>query len=294
VTGPVVITGASRGLGRALAHHLSRQGRPLVLCARDGRQLGVVADELRALEGAPVLDVAVDVADPPAVDALVTAALDRFGQVAGLVNNAAVLGPVGNLSTAHAAQWAHAVSVNLSAVANVTSAFLPSMLRVGSGSIITLSGGGIGGPQVGTHMSAYVASKFGVVGFTEAIARELDGTGVRINAVAPGAVDTDFTASILEAGPEGAGAALYDATVRNRAQPAPMEPYLQLVSYLLDERSSWLSGSLLSARWDSIDWLEGARDAIATGSLLRLRRIDGDLFTEAGRARPALQNGEPR
>jgi NAD(P)-dependent dehydrogenase (short-subunit alcohol dehydrogenase family) len=103
---------------------------------------------------------------------------------------------------------------------------------------------------------------------------------VRINAIAPGPVDTEFTARILDEGPSVAGAALYEATVRNRAHPASMEPYLELAEYLLDDRSNWLSGSLLSARWDSIARLEAAHDKIVAGSLLRLRRIDDDLFTE--------------
>jgi NAD(P)-dependent dehydrogenase (short-subunit alcohol dehydrogenase family) len=253
-----------------------------VLCARDRSRLDAVARDLRARHDSTVLDIVTDVADADGVSTLAARALETFDEINGLVNNAATLGPVGNLSVTHASQWAEAVSINLCAVARVTSAFLPSMIRRGGGSIITLSGGGIGGPQVGTHMSAYVASKFGVVGFTEAMAHELDGTGVRINAIAPGPVDTDFTAAILDEGPSIAGSALYEATVRNRAQPAPMEPYLHLATYLLDDRSSWLSGALLSARWDSIERLEAAREKILAGSLLRLRRIDDELFTEVG------------
>ncbi|MEO8695224.1 MAG: SDR family oxidoreductase [Acidimicrobiales bacterium] len=276
----VVITGASRGLGRALADHLSRAGYDLVLCARNGALLRDVANTLKSRDGRNVVDVVADITDPNDVETLLRVTLERFGHIRGLVNNAATLGPVGHLTLAQAGEWADTISANLTSVARVTAAVLPSMIAGGSGSIITLSGAGIGGPQLGTHMSAYVASKFGVVGFTEAMSRELSDTGVRINAIAPGPVDTEFTARILQEGPSGAGDALYEATVRNRAQPATMAPYLDLAEYLLDDRSSWLSGSLLSARWDSIARLEAARDKIVTGSLLRLRRIDDDLFTQ--------------
>ena len=280
MTGAIVITGASRGLGRALADHLSKSGHDLVLCARNGPLLHEVAGGLRLRDRTDIVDLEADVTNPADVETLARIALGRFGHIRGLVNNAATLGPVGSLSLAAADEWADTVTTNLCSVARVTAAVLPSMVDRGAGSIITLSGGGLGGPQVGTHMSAYVASKFGVVGFTEAMARELSGTGVRINAIAPGAVDTEFTARIIDDGPAVAGEALYEATVRNRAQPASMQPYLQLAAYLLDDRSSWLSGSLLSARWDSIERLEAARDKIIEGSLLRLRRIDDDLFTQ--------------
>ena len=280
MSGVIVITGASRGLGRALADHLSKSGHDLVLCARNGALLHEVASALRSRDGSEIVDVAADVTNPTDVETLTRVALDRFGHIDGLVNNAATLGPVGSLSLAQAGEWADTVSANLCSVARVTAAVLPSMIDQGQGSVITLSGAGIGGPQLGTHMSAYVASKFGVVGFTEAMARELSDTGVRINAIAPGPVDTEFTARIIDDGPSVAGEALYEFTVRNRAHPASMEPYLQLAAYLLGDHSSWLSGSLLSARWDSIARLEAARDKIVAGSLLRLRRIDDDLFTQ--------------
>ena len=89
-----------------------------------------------------------------------------------------------------------------------------------------------------------------------------------------------LNARIIDDGPAVAGESLFEATVRNRAHPASMEPYLQLAAYLLDDRSSWLSGSLLSARWDSIERLEATRAKIIEGSLLRLRRIDDSLFTQ--------------
>jgi NAD(P)-dependent dehydrogenase (short-subunit alcohol dehydrogenase family) len=280
MSGAIVITGASRGLGRALADHLSKLGHDLVLCARNGALLHDVASGLRLRDRTDIVDLDVDVTNPASVETLTRVAVDRFGHIRGLVNNAATLGPVGSLSLSDADEWAYTVSTNLCSVARVTAAVLPSMVGHSDGSIITLSGAGIGGPQLGTHMSAYVASKFGVVGFTEAMARELSDTGVRVNAIAPGPVDTEFTSRIIDDGPSIAGEALYEATLRNRAHPASMEPYLRLATYLLDDRSSWLSGSLLSARWDSIERLEAARDKIIAGSLLRLRRIDDDLFTQ--------------
>jgi NAD(P)-dependent dehydrogenase (short-subunit alcohol dehydrogenase family) len=276
--GAVVITGAGRGLGRALAERLAQRGRSLALCARTHGEVDDVADAVRRDHGATVMTGAVDVADASAVHRFAEAVQDRL-EVDGVVNNAAVLGPVGPFGREHMAGWERTLRVDLDGTAHVTAAFLDGMRARRRGSIVNLSGGGVGGPGVGTAMLAYVTAKFGVVGFTEALACELVGTGVRVNAVAPGAVDTGFTDPVLDAGPGAAGSELYDATLRNRSTPAPMGPYLDLVEYLLDEASSWLSGCLLSARWDGVEALESRRERILASSLLRLRRIDDDLFT---------------
>jgi NAD(P)-dependent dehydrogenase (short-subunit alcohol dehydrogenase family) len=280
MNGAVVITGASRGLGRALAEHLSGLGHDLVLCARSMDALDEVASGLRSRNGTQVVAVQADVTSLDDISEVAAVALRSFERIAGVVNNAGVLGPLGRLSASQSAQWSEAITTNLCSVAHVTAAFLPAMIESGAGSVITLSGAGVGGPQVGTHMSAYAVSKFGVVGFTEAIARELADTGIRVNAIAPGAVATEFMSGVIDEGPSIAGAALYESTVKNFANPASMEPYLELAAYLLDDRSSWLSGCLLSARWDTVERLEAAREKIIAGSLLRLRRIDDDLFTQ--------------
>ena len=280
MTGAIVITGASRGLGRALAEYLSDLGHDLVLCARSSADLDDVARGLRKRNGTDVVTVRADITNLADIDEMATVALRSFDRIGGVVNNAGVLGPLGQLSSAQSVQWSAAIATNLCSVAHVTATFLPAMIESGSGSVITLSGAGVGGPQLGTHMSAYAVSKFGVVGFTEAMARELTGTGIRVNAIAPGAVATEFMSGVIDQGPGVAGAALYESTVKNRANPASMEPYLKLAAYLLDDRSSWLTGCLLSARWDSVERLEAAREQILAGSLLRLRRIDDDLFTQ--------------
>jgi NAD(P)-dependent dehydrogenase (short-subunit alcohol dehydrogenase family) len=280
VNGAVVITGASRGLGRALAEHLSGLGHDLVLCARSMEALDEVARGLRSRNGTQVVAVQADVTSLDDISEVAAVAMRSFERIAGVVNNAGVLGPLGRLSASQSAQWSEAITTNLCSVAHVTAAFLPAMIERGSGSVITLSGAGVGGPQVGTHMSAYAVSKFGVVGFTEAMARELADTGIRVNAIAPGAVATEFMSGVIDEGPNVTGAALYESTVKSFTNPVSMEPYLELAAYLLNDRSSWLTGCLLSARWDSVERLEAARDKIVAGSLFRLRRIDDDLFTQ--------------
>ena len=261
MSGAIVITGASRGLGRALAEYLSDLGHDLVLCARSADDFDEVARGLRKRNRTDVLTVQADITNLADIDELAAVAPRSFERIGVVVNNAGVLAPLGRLSLS-SVHWSQAITTNLCSVAHVTRAFLPAMIESGSRSVITLSGAGVGGPQLGTHVSAYVVSTFGVVGFTEAIAPELSETAVRINAVAPGAVATEFMSGVIDQGPSVAGAALYESTIKNRANPASMEPYLELAAYLLDDRSSWLTGSLLSARWDSVE------------------RLDDDLFTQ--------------
>jgi NAD(P)-dependent dehydrogenase (short-subunit alcohol dehydrogenase family) len=228
--------------------------------------------------GVDVLAATVDVGDPEQVVAFAAAALDRLGPPAGVVNNAAVLGPVGALDPAQLERWAEALRIGVVGPAAVTAAFAPAMGAAGRGSVVNLSGGGIGGPATAPRLSAYLTAKAAVVQLTEVLAREL--APVRVNAIAPGAVATDFTREILDAGPEQAGDELYRATVAQQEAGASLGAFLDLLDFVLDDESSWLTGRLLSARWDPPDSLRRRRAEIEASSLLQLRRIDGDRYRE--------------
>ena len=152
------------------------------------------------------------------------------------------------------------------------------MRRGGFGRLLALSGGGIGGPRPLGRASAYTASKAAVCALVEVLAVELAGSGVTANALAPGAVPTGFMDAAADAGPGVAGDDLFAAATDTT--PAELGGLFDLVTYLGSERSSWLSGRLLSARWDTIESLERDRSEIERGSRLRLRRIDADLFHE--------------
>ncbi len=181
-----IVTGAGSGIGRATAEAFAAEGYTVVIAelrAEAGRR---VARELAAA-GRKVIFLHLDVSDPAWVRRGVTTVLAKFGRIDCLVNNAGVL-RVGTLSDIPMADIARMLEVNLRGPLLMSKAVLPDMLRRGSGSIINVSSL-LGKTGAGEYVP-YCASKFGVLGLTEALADELSGTGVMVWAVCPGLVDT--------------------------------------------------------------------------------------------------------
>ena len=189
VTHPVAfVTGGGRGIGRATAEAFAAQGWA-VLIAELRPALGQSAE--RALErvGAPALFVPTDVASPRSVERAVRAALRRFRRLDCVVNNAGVVTP-GPLAGLALRDLERMLAVNLRGPLLVSRAALPALRRRGEGSIVNVASQ-LGRQGIGDYV-AYCATKFGVVGLTEALADELSGTGVRVWAVCPGLVDTEL------------------------------------------------------------------------------------------------------
>jgi len=181
-----LITGAGRGIGRATAEAFAAEGYTVVL-AEILPALGRRTERALKRKGARAFFLPADVADPVSVGKTVRAALRRFGRLDCLVNNAGVL-RAGELANLAIADLDRMLRVNLRGPLLLARAVVPIMLRQGSGAIINVAS------QLGKFGAAdyvtYCASKFGVVGFTEALAAELAGTGIRVWAVCPGLVDT--------------------------------------------------------------------------------------------------------
>lgn len=274
-----LITGAGRGLGAETARFLASEGADLALCSRTQSEVQALAAELE-VGGTRVFARAVDVADAAAVEAFVDESTSHLGTPFALINNAAVLGPVGPLTDCDLEEWRCTLEVDLFGVVHTSASCARRMAGAGEGVIVNLSGGGIGGPRVAPRITAYTTAKAAVVHLTETLALELESSGIRVNALAPGAMATGFTAPVLEAGPAAAGERLYRQTQENQQAGLPVGPFTQLLRYVLSDEAAWLSGCLLSANWDTPEALRARRQEIAQSSLLRLRRIDGDLFLD--------------
>ncbi|HLI55718.1 MAG TPA: SDR family oxidoreductase [Actinomycetota bacterium] len=270
-----VITGAGRGIGRHTAEAFARNGARLALCSRTKSEL----DEVAATLGTEVFTAHVDVADPSEVASFAESVQARFGRADVLVNCAGVQGPVGPITEVDPIAWVRALQVNLLGVVHAVRAFVP-LLRGAtgpSGSIITMSGGGLGGSSVAPRLSAYTASKAAVLSITETLAKELAPDRIRINALAPGAINTSFVDAVLDAGPEVAGPALYEATVRQRHAGDSIEKVGEAMLFLASDASSGLTGKLISAKWDPLGELVAR--TTDDQDLFTLRRIDDVLFS---------------
>ena len=282
LTGRVaVVTGASRGLGLVIAEHLCSLGAHVALCSRGANECADIARALAHRFETPTWGAAVDVSSASGVARFAAEVLDRLGPAEILVNNAAIVGPIGTLRLEDAAVWSDAIDVNVKGVALTVAAFADQLAAENRGRVINLSGGGVGGPNPMMRASAYLASKYAVVGLTEALADELGMTGVTVNAIAPGALPTTFLNAVVEAGPDTAGAELFsDAASRSGSIEAHhVRPFLNLLDYLLSDDGSHISGRVLSARWETPDVLDSLPTPVRD-SLYRLRRIDDDLHTE--------------
>ena len=186
----VVITGASRGLGRALVLACAKEGANLVVNSRNEDSLRPVAEEAEEA-GAEVLPIPADVAVRTDVDKLVDGALQRFGGVDVLVNNAGLLGPRVPIEEYPEDEWRRVLDANLTAPFLLSRALIPHMSE--GGSIINVTSGvSIEGRA---EWGAYSVSKFGVEGLTQILAAELEDRGIRVNSVDPGGMRTEMRAA---------------------------------------------------------------------------------------------------
>lgn len=247
----VIVTGASRGFGRYLASTLWSEGANLLLVAR--RAFDFDLDPQRFInQSAEALSIDLSVS-PLAGEAIVKRAKRVWTKIDGLVNNAAIQGPVGLSWENGWAEWFLTLTVDLIAPVNLCQLVVPWMLEQGSGKIVNLSGGGATG--VRPNYSAYATAKTGLVRFSECLAAELTGKGIDVNCVSPGKMPTDML-------PRG-----------ETATPDSMQKAAELVVFLLSDKSNGITGKLISAIWD--DWSFEKFKAILNEQpdLYTLRRI---------------------
>jgi len=194
-----VVTGGTRGIGRAIVEAYGRSGARVMLASSQESAVARAVAELRAA-GLDCAGQACDVSRREQVEALLAAALDRFGQVDIWVNNAAISGPFAYALDVPPADWERVIQVNLLGTYHGSTVALPHMIARGYGKLINLTGGGYKRAQRG--LSAYSASKAGIVRLTEGLARDYrDRRFLSINVLAPGIVPTDMTTQWQSYGP---------------------------------------------------------------------------------------------
>jgi 3-oxoacyl-[acyl-carrier protein] reductase len=183
-----LITGAGKGIGKAIAIALAEEGANVVLLARTEKDIEGVAEEARAL-GVNAMATAADVSNIEAVNAAASKIHEAIGNIDILINNAGI-GRFGKFMELEPEEWEQVIKVNLLGTYYVTRAFLPKMIEQKSGDIINVSS--TAGIRGGAVTSAYSASKFAVLGLTESLMQEVRKHNIRVTALTPSTVATDM------------------------------------------------------------------------------------------------------
>jgi len=239
-TPTVLITGALTGIGRATALAFAREGANVVISGRREEAGQQLADELRAI-GVKAEFLLADVTDEAQVRSLVSQTVERFGRLDVAVNNAGVEGELGPIPGQTAANYRATFDTNVLGTLLSLKYELPVMLKQGSGSVINLSS--IAG-QVGMAGAAvYVASKHAVEGLTKSAALEVAASGVRVNAVAPGPVDTAMLTRFT-GGSADAKAGLLGMMPAKRS--ATVDEIAQTIVFLASDKARFLTGQSIA------------------------------------------------
>ena len=263
-----IVTGAGRGIGRAVSLALASAGASIVLAARTTAQLEQVQAEV-GQQGGTALAVQTDVTDPASVQRLVDSTLDRFDRVDVLINNAGSNdggpdGAVGELWNVNPDAWWHDVEVNLRGTFLCSRAVLDHMVTAGRGHIVNVVSTAAAIP--GPYDSAYACSKAAVIRLTDSLAEEVRDHGVCVFALSPGSVDTELRAGAVES-PAGRK---WLTRVNPNPEWVPAERPAEMVLALVSGPADGLTGRLISVEWD-LDQLAGRAQEIAERDLLQLR-----------------------
>ncbi len=269
-----IITGASQGLGFEIAKKFVSEGANIMICARDEKKLREAQKELARIAGnaQQVHAQATDISKSEEVENLAKATLAAFGKIDILVANAAIHGTKGPIDQVDWDEWSHAIDINLKGTVLQCRAVLPHFKQKKYGKIIILSGGGATKPM--PNLSAYAASKAGIVRFAETLAEEVKSFNIDVNSVAPGAMNTRLLDEILEAGPEKVGNDYYQQAIKQKNQGGTaLSVGAELCHFLASAESDGVTGKLISAVWDPWKSLPNKLNELKNSDIYTLRRI---------------------
>ena len=232
-----LVTGASRGIGAAIARTFAAAGATVVLAARDGTAIEAMREDLRG-SGTEVLAVPTDVTDPAQVAQMVKTVIDRFGRLDVACNNAggSPLPPT-PLAETPIDSYDHVLALNLRAVFVCLQHEIRAMLPSGSGTIVNISS--TAGSHAVAGLAGYVSAKHGLEGLTKVAALDYAAAGIRINAVAPGPI---LTTGLLRAGAQAQEATAQAVPMRRIGQP---EDVAAAALWLCSDAASYLTGTTL-------------------------------------------------
>jgi len=232
-----IVTGGSRGMGRAIAAALAREGAEVVVCSRNLEANRETAEQIKS-EGGSAHPFQVDVTDPDSVSALVKNVVEKFGRVDILVNNAGVTAD-NLLLRLKEADWDRVIDTNLKGTFNCIKAVARTMIKQRGGKIINMASvvGMVGNPG----QANYCASKAGIIGLTKSVARELASRAITVNCVAPGLIKTAMTDALTDKAKEEATKLI---PLGRMGEP---EDVAEVVKFLASPAADYITGEVIRA-----------------------------------------------
>jgi len=230
-----LVTGATRGIGAAIAQALAEQGATVVGTATSAARAEALSQRLPQM-AAPRRGIELDVVDPAAVDAVIKAVTDEFGTITILVNNAGITRD-NLLMRMKDEEWQSILDTNLTSIYRLSKACLRGMTKARKGRIINIAS--VVGATGNAGQTNYAAAKAGMIGFTKSLAREVGSRGITVNAVAPGFIDTDMTRALNE---EQRGALLASIPLGRLGAPAEIA---SVVAFLASPAAAYITGETI-------------------------------------------------
>ncbi len=274
--GTILISGGTMGLGNSISKHFVTKGHDVVICSRSPKDIEESRRNLERISNAnqQILGIVCDVSSEESVFDLWNSLEKREIRISTLICNAGVLGPIGNFLDNKKSEWEISTSINLFGVANLIRVFLPSMIDVGIGRVIHISGGGA--TKALMAMSSYAASKTAAVRLIETLAIEYEGCGVTFNSIAPGIIKSRILDEMLAAGEKVIGNNLHKRSIERKLSTMDSTTFaINLIEFLSTHDSQGINGKLISAEWD--DWRSWVKHEglLRESDVYTLRRIIG-------------------
>ena len=267
-----IITGGSRGIGKAIAERFAQEGCNLMLASRTKSELEETAESLKKQFSVNVNSYQTDIGNENEVTSMVLQTIQKFDKIDILVNNAAIIGPMGEISKINGQEFFNTLQNNIGGTVFCTKAVIPYMKSQKLGCIINLSGGG--GLYPLPYYDAYSASKAAIVRLTENFALELDEFNINVTAISPGAVNTKMFDEQLKADKNSIGEKNWqELQDRLSSGGAPIDKAPELALFIASQNRKEFNGRVISAIWDDWENISDQKEKIIDTDIFQMRRV---------------------